>query len=142
MSVGGKGPAWRLYYIDTHHGPYSSEDGPPEHAPPFGVGLIVQDNPDSGREVVMRHDFYYWVPTDGAWWGSDLAGLVDQFAHHPLDRTALKVGRNTSDARWRELVERAIKDPDFAPLSKPPDKAIKKPSAGRGQWSGHGDKLT
>ena len=129
---------WRIYYIDAPQESFAVWDGTPEHAPPHGVACIVQDNPDSGREVVMRHDYYYWVPSEQMWWGSDLVGVVDQFAHHPHDRTALKVGRNTSDARWRELVERAIQDPDFAPTSRPAARVQKTPPSARGQWAGYG----
>lgn len=134
-------PVWRIYYIDSTIESFSSLDGEPCDAPIHGVGVIVQKNPDSGREMVMRHDFYYWVPSIEMWWGSDLTGMIDQFSHFPKDRMALKIGRNTSDAKWKEIVEKAIQDNDFAPLSRPIEQVSKKPSSARGQWSGYGDKI-
>lgn len=136
---------WRIYYIGRDGvETFDSTMGTPFEAPSYGVGLIVQKHPDSGRQIVMRHDRYYYRTDDNAWWGSDKDDMWDQI-YVFLDRiSAVKQGRNTSDSKWRELVERAIKDPDFPVLSRKLDHptVLKQPNSARGQWPGFGDEVT
>lgn len=65
--------AWKIFYDDKD--PFSSEDGTPEEAPPFGVQVIVMSNKDHGRFIQARADYYVW--RDHEFWGVDIGGLHD-----------------------------------------------------------------
>lgn len=134
---------WRIYYIGREGvETFDSQDGAPGDAPSYGVGLIVQYHPSSGRQIVMRHDRYYFRTDDQAWWGSDREDMWDMLYTHLDLISAVCQGRNTSDSAWRELVELAIKDPDFPVLSRKfgHDESLKAPTGARGRWAGFGDK--
>ena len=65
--------AWKIFYDDQD--PFSSDDGEPVDAPPFGVQVIVLDDKDHGRYIQARADYYVW--RDERWWGVDIGGLHD-----------------------------------------------------------------
>ena len=100
--------AFRVYYSDG-----STFDGDPESAPGLGVVVIVQDDPDVGRMVMARWDFYCWH--QGQWWGHDLTGLMDCLALPGFNRVL--IGRTVSQERWQAINAAALADPDFAPKS-------------------------
>jgi hypothetical protein len=97
---------YRIYYDDG-----STFDGAVESAPCDGVIVIVQDDPDVGRELLHIKDFYYWE--FGRWWGSDLYGMMDYLRRPGWKK--IVAGRNTFYANYADLYRRANEDPDFAP---------------------------
>lgn len=99
---------FRIYYDDG-----STYAGAIEDAPCEGVIVVVQDDPDVGRELLHIKDFYYWDA--GRWWGADRWGMED-YLRRPGWRKVL-AGRNTSYANYSALYERACSDPDFPPKS-------------------------
>lgn len=101
---------WRIYYGDGST--FSSDDGAPEDAPSFGVICVVQPNVLTGRESLHGWDWFYYVPDDGMWWGSDIHGVLDRLLHN-LPIRALKQGRCVSNPVFQEIMQRANTDPDF-----------------------------
>lgn len=97
---------FRIYYDDG-----SSYDQAVKAAPCEGVIIVVQDDPDVGREVLHIKDFYYWE--HGRWWGADRWGMED-YLRRPGWKKVL-AGRNTSYANYAALYDQANHDPDFAP---------------------------
>ena len=100
---------FRIYLDDG-----TTYDGPPEQAPGLGVVVIVQDDPDVGRMVMSRWD-YFCLHDDGQWWGHDLTGLMDCLALPGFNRVL--IGRTVSQDRWHAINAAALADPDFAPKS-------------------------
>lgn len=100
--------AWRVYYEDgsTYHGAV-------ENAPCDGVIVIVQRDPDVGRELLHLKDHYYWERA--RWWGCDRYGLED-YLRRPGWKKVL-AGRNTEYANYSALYDRANRDLDFPPKS-------------------------
>lgn len=99
---------YRVFYDDG-----STYDGAVELAPCEGVIIVVQDDPDVGRELLHIKDFYYWE--HGRWWGADRWGMED-YLRRPGWKKVL-AGRNTSYANYSALYDRANHDPDFPPKS-------------------------
>jgi len=105
--------SWRIWYDDLSS--YSSLDGSPQDAPAFGVICIVQPDDETGRTILHRWDFYYFVPDEaegGQWWGGDREGVFDRLFHN-LPVVALKLGRMVSDQKYRKILADAAADPDF-----------------------------
>jgi len=96
---------FRIYYHDQP--PY---DGDPFYAPIWGVLVIVENDPDSGRRLVQNGDYYVW---EGRWWPVDFAGLLDYLAR-PGPRRVL-IGRLVGDDDFRKTYIAADNDPDFRP---------------------------
>jgi hypothetical protein len=102
--------AWRIYYWDGST--FDSSMGTCEAAPSFGIICIVQPNDYTGRTVVSGYDWYYFNKSVKEWWQSDIHGLLDSLLHNfPI--TAVKQGRNAPDFEYKEIMARAIQDPDF-----------------------------
>ena len=101
---------WRILYGDGSH--FDNTMGEPEDAPGFGIVTIVQADPQVGRAIVDGWDFYYWVETEGKWWGSDWLGFIDRLAHREPCR-AVSIGRMVSESDWLSIRHRAKTDPDF-----------------------------
>lgn len=102
--------AWRIYYSDGTT--YSSVDGDPAEAPAFGTVCIVFPDADVGRVVMHGWDWYYYVPSAGQWWGSDIHGLLDRLLHGE-EVEGLKQGRNLSNTAYKAIFKTASLDPDF-----------------------------
>ena len=96
---------WRIYYGDGSE--YTDRDGPPEKAPGWNVQIIAQSNDSVGRELIHRCDYYLREGED--WIGVDLIGLVD----HLVARGILKVGRCLPTEDYRDIIQRAIADPEL-----------------------------
>lgn len=109
---------WRVYYSDG-----STYNGDPENAPGVGIVVIVQDDPDVGRMLMCKWDYYCWH--DGQWWGHDLIGTVDCLAQPGFNRVL--VGRTVSQDLWKKIHAAAANDPDFQPKS-----ALARPEEPRG----------
>lgn len=134
--------SWRIYYDDGST--FDNAQSSPRDAPAYGVICIVFANELIGRKIAHLKDFYYWVPDERQWWGSDIFGLLDQmslrdlvsrvgdqwsYLHYdlPMERDQLvyrliddgyiKLGRSVSSVTFREIMEIADKDPDFPPMS-------------------------
>lgn len=101
---------WRIYYGDGTT--FDDTMGEPEDAPAFDVQCIVFPNKDHGKTMLQRFDWYYWHKEDG-WWGGDLFGVLDLFMHFPKLVIALKAGRNIGNDKYKDILDRAINDPDF-----------------------------
>lgn len=108
--------AWRIYYADGTT--FDSTEGEPWEAPGVGVVCIVQPDPDTGRTIQARWDWYAWHRDTRDWWGHDPFGILDQLTADRLDRVAsVKAGRTVSATEYRAIYDRANADPDFAPRS-------------------------
>lgn len=103
--------AWAVFYADGST--FTSDDGGPADAPGLGVVVIAQADPEVGRMLMCRWDFYCWH--EPQWWGHDLTGLIDCLALAGFNRVL--VGRTVSQQSWREIYSKAEADPDFAPRS-------------------------
>ena len=103
---------WRIYYDDGST--FDSSMGAPDDAPSAGVQCIVEPDRDAGRVVLNSFDWYYFHPESGMWWGSDLYGMLDKLLHRiPIEGVCS--GRNCK--HYREILDRALSDPDFPPKS-------------------------
>ncbi len=113
---------WKIYYYDGNT--FDSTMGIP---PIDGVICIVQkdflnsSNPHHvGREIVSKHDFYWYkeFPDIPARWdGGDLAGLIFQYMHNLDQMKLVRVGHGLPFEYWREIYEKAQNDPDFPRMS-------------------------
>ena len=102
--------AWRIYYSDG--ATFSSVDGEPTDAPAFGVICVVFPDADVGRIVMHGWDWYYYVPEDKNWWGSDIHGLLDRLLHG-LPLVGVKQGRSVATPTYKSIFKTASLDPDF-----------------------------
>ncbi len=100
---------WRIYYIGGST--FDSSQGAPFDAPKEGCGVIVAPDPEVGRALIHRWNWYYFK--SGIWWGADIFGLLDQFKHFAPEITAVIEGRTGLNSEWNELLARADADPDF-----------------------------
>ena len=98
---------WRIYYTDG--ATYSDADGPLEDAPGLGVLVIAQRDPDAGRELLHRKDYYYHE--GGRWVGCDLFGLWD-YLGRPGWRKVV-AGRNAPYPVYSAVYEAARTDPEL-----------------------------
>lgn len=99
---------WKIYYETSA---FSSEDGDPEAAPTIGVLVIAQPDPDVGRILTCKFDWYYAIGDE--WFGSDWFGMIDGFMHRGA--RALKAGRTVSNRVFRQVYQQARHDP-FLPV--------------------------
>jgi len=105
---------WRIYYSDGST--FDSSMGDPGDVPAYGVICIPQPDEMVGRVIMHGWDWYYYVPEDKQWWGSDVFGVIDRLCHR-LSVVALLQGRNLSNKDFASVMGRADKDPDFPPKS-------------------------
>jgi hypothetical protein len=102
---------WRIYYANG--ATFDSAQGGPEDASPTGVICIKQRNAVSAWALVSLKDYYLWH--HGAWWGADTPGFW-QYLFKPGAKVAL-FGESVPDAKFNEIVSRAVSDPDFGEKS-------------------------
>lgn len=98
--------SWRVYYDDG-----ATFDAAPEVAPAVGVICVVQPDPDHGRMVLSKWDYYCWHPDTGQWWGHDIFGLFDCLVRPGWKRVLF--GRTVPTGVFRAVVARAECDADF-----------------------------
>lgn len=100
---------WRIYYDD---GSVCDDTmGSPEDAPPYGVLHISFYDEENRRLIVSKFGLYYFKHNQ--WWGSDMAGMIDQFATFPNDCRALKMGRTVMNDVFISSQIKAQSDTDF-----------------------------
>jgi hypothetical protein len=98
---------WAVYYADGSR--WTDLDGECPEAPGWGVQCIAEHDPDVGRTITHRRDYYLRV--DGEWTGVDLCGLLDNL----VALGVLKVGRTIRTSRHREIYQSAVVDPYMKP---------------------------
>ncbi len=104
---------WRIYY--DNGSTFDCTEGSPLDAPYDGVLCIVQPDILVGRCIMHGWDWYYYVPSEEQWWGSDIFGLIDQFKRHSVDTIAVKQGANVTNAAFMQVMHDAAEDKDFLP---------------------------
>lgn len=97
---------WRIYYSNGIA--YDSSMGDPELAPGWDVQVIAEVDPDIGRRLHSRADYYLYI--DGRWVGMDFIGLVDHLANV---LKIVKVGRMIDRGLYRALLAKAFNDPEL-----------------------------
>lgn len=103
-------PDWKIYYGDGSS--FDERQGSPLAAPAFGVICIVFPDDLVGRIILHRHDWYYWLASEGRWSGGDIHGLLDRLLNN-LEVAAVKQGRSVSNDTFRGIMRLADKDVDF-----------------------------
>ncbi len=98
-----------FYYSD---GTFDNSQGTYLEAPATGVQAIVIKDMDEpvanvGRIILHRRD-YYWYE-DGEWYGGDIFGMFDFLMRSGM----VKFGQSIPNPEHREVMRRAIHDPDF-----------------------------
>lgn len=103
--------AWRAYYDDGST--FSSEDGEPSEAPPWGLLVVVQRDPEVGRFLTWHPEkgYFVWADAHGEWDVKDFTGLLDFLANFP--GCVVRFGRGVPNRHFREIFARAAADPDF-----------------------------
>lgn len=105
---------WRIYYDDGST--FDDSMGEPEHAPSFGVVVIIGYDEEGERMLLHKWNYYWTKDLKGRaiWYGSDNIGLIDQLAHD-RDRNVhgLKIGRTISNSDYRNFLGIAAYDSDF-----------------------------
>lgn len=100
---------WRIYYGDGTT--FSNLDGSPEAAPALNVQAIVEYDPQVGRALTVRRDFY--IRVEGEWMGVDWFGLIDQL----MAQGIVKAGRSLPSSRFEQIYQQAVSDPGLPPKS-------------------------
>lgn len=98
--------AWRIYYGDG-----SSYDGDPFLAPARNVQVVVVIDPDVGRYLHARCDFYWWDDAIKTWFGGDINGMWDSLDQPGPKRVLF--GRVVPLRTYDDCIKRALVDPDF-----------------------------
>ena len=96
---------WEIYYGDGST--FSSLDGGPEEAPCGNVQRIAYYDEDGRRR--QCHDKDYYIFTDGYWYGSDMAGLMQYLDERGFK--IVKLGRMIADSQYRRIS--SLADNDF-----------------------------
>ena len=105
---------WRIYYADgTTHETESPGDIP--LAKRFAVQIIVQDDPDHGRQLIHFADYYLWRADLGKWIGvaGDASALM-ALTTATADITCVLWGSMMDPYDWAKIQKAAREDPGFA----------------------------
>ena len=98
---------WRIYYGDgSVYDPGNAFD-----APAFDVQMIANGNKEHGWSLIRQVDFYWYEEETDMWNGGEHFGLWDYLAQ--AGRKKVIFGRNTTNANFNEIFERALNDPDI-----------------------------
>ena len=95
---------FRIYYDGGE-----TYEGAPENAPAFGVLVIIENDKDSGRRLVMSKDYFCWVGDH--WLNTDQIGMWD-YLQQPGWKKVL-FGRMVDNDYWYSVVKRANETTDF-----------------------------
>lgn len=99
---------WKIYYTDDST--FSSENGLWDDAPLDGVVCVVVTDPDYGRYVLNGLNYYY-AQVDGSL--EDKAHCNDIGPQLRVRCPWLKFGVGTAREKWKRILIKATKDPDF-----------------------------
>lgn len=102
---------WRIYYGDDS---VFDDAADPFGAPPVNCQVIAQRDPDVGRTLLAKKDFY-WLEDDLTWNGGDIFGLWDYLARPGPKKVVF--GRTIPNRRYAAVVRKAVEDPAFPPKS-------------------------
>jgi len=95
---------WRIYYWDE-----TTADNRGGRPRALGVICIAVVNPSTGIDLVREFD-HYWF--DGMeWFGADTFGILDNLAQGIMPVYYCR-GTAVSKKLYREIIERALDDPD------------------------------
>ena len=100
---------WKIFYQDGTT--FSSEDGKPCEAPPFGFICAIGYDEADRRYIMHGWDHYGWDIESQQWWGMDLCGLFDRLARNKV--YAYKQGRTVTKDDFAAFLKQAHEDPDF-----------------------------
>ena len=103
-------PVWRIWYEGGSS--FSDLDGDPWDSPGWGVLVIMNRDPDSGRRAQSMSDFYLWRWDLGRWVGADFVGLLDYLAHYK-GPCCVRMGRTVPNTEFQRVLELAEADPEF-----------------------------
>ena len=95
---------FRIYYDGGE-----TYEGAPENAPAFGVLVIIENDKDSGRRLVMSKDYFCWVGDH--WLNTDQIGMWD-YLQQPGWKKVL-FGRMVDNDYWYSVVKRVNETTDF-----------------------------
>lgn len=98
---------WRVYYDNGE----TASGLDPADVGSVGVVAIVQPDPDHGRMVVARWDYYCYHSDDEQWYGHDQFGLWDCLTRPGYNR--ILFGRTIPTEQFRKIIACAESDPDF-----------------------------
>jgi hypothetical protein len=103
---------WAIWYDDGRS--FSSDDGPPENAPRWGVICIAAYSGDHGRMIWHATDYYGWI---GEWISFDAAGLLDYLGNRPGKEKVVLMGRHVPPDVFHRVYALANTDPRLPPRS-------------------------
>lgn len=99
---------WIVFYDDGRS--FSSDDGSPERADPWGVICVVSRSREHGRTLWVGKDYFWW-DEDAEWVCGDFAGLLDYLTRRPYAPKIVLVGRGRAATRFHDICKRALADP-------------------------------
>lgn len=109
---------WRIYYDNSTTVDSASDDRFKIRTD--GVIAIAQPDPDVGRIVLHRWDYYCWRTDENCWYGSELGGFWDYMFNYVGAKQVL-FGRTIPSKLYKHIVQLACEDKDFpAKSSKTP----------------------
>lgn len=100
---------WRIYYGDG--ATYDDGDGSAFDAPAVNVQAVVVADPEHGWFCCRADDYYWYWPDQDRWYSGDTFGLFDYLTQHGPRKVLF--GRSISDHEYREILNRAVTDPDL-----------------------------
>ena len=97
---------WKVYYGDGST--LSNEQVEAENLPGRNIVCIINRHLDVGRQIVTRHD-YYWF--DEVWSGGDVFGLYDYLLIPGWKKVLF--GRTLRTDQYEKILSSAFLDSDF-----------------------------
>lgn len=98
---------WRIYYADGST--VSDVESTVDAVGTRGVQVIAQYHPEAGRELLCKHDYYWW--TGSRWFGGDQFGLYDYLASPGMKKVVF--GRTVPTEVFGTIVKKAADDPEL-----------------------------
>lgn len=95
--------SWTVTYLDGST--FTSDDGPPEFAPPDGV-LVIMEYGDV-RRLIQSGDYYFWM---GEQWTTGSRADLERWIRCYPDATfsRVKFGIYGNDADYQAVVEKVM----------------------------------
>lgn len=97
--------SWTVTYLDGST--FTSDDGPPEAAPPDGVLVIMEYLADDARRLVQSGDYYFWL---GSQWTTGSRTDLERWMRCYPDATfaRVKFGIYGNDTDYQAVVEKVM----------------------------------